>query len=215
MPTIAQGKRDGLTVGCSVHPTRIDFNLNPPMGSREIHEMSLVLIEDTVQLQTELVRLIDFIGGGENIGAPVSRVGLNLHFVAVIPSILEANEVLINALPERYRVRIKDEEDFVFQVNQPRMSRNVEGVKINYITKWSIERFQMFNISITVGAPVIDQRGLTQKGPDFVTASVMFDHNNVPVNFSLDGKQQSALLVEDLTAAKEMQRDIGLNIEGF
>jgi hypothetical protein len=216
MPSFATGKRGGLTVACSVHPTRIDFSLNPPPVSREGSGASFVLIEDTNQFHAELVRLVNFIGSGGGIANTVSRVGINLHFLTLIANIEEANKVLTTVMPEQYRPRIKDEEDFIFQINRPHTSREVEGVRINYVTKWSIDRFQMFNITINVNIPVIDSRGVpSQKGEEFIAASVVFDHNNVPVNFSLDGKQQSSLLLESLTAAKEMQREIGLNVEGF
>lgn len=217
VPTVAQGRRDGLTVGCSVHPTRVDLNLTPPLGTRESGDMTLVLIEDTVQLHTELARLVNFVGDRRGIGADaVSRVGLNLHFITLMPNIEETNKTLISVMPEQYRTRIKDEEDFIFQINRPRASRQVEGIRVNYIAKWSMDRFQLFNISIQANLPVIDARGIpSQKGQGFTAASVVFDNNNVPVTFSLGPQQQSSLLLECLSEAEKLQREIGLQIEGF
>jgi hypothetical protein len=79
-----------------------------------------------------------------------------------------------------------------------------------------VDRFQVFNIAIAGGAPVVDSRTLPpQQGELFIGASVVLDFNNVPSNVALDGKQQASLLIEYLTAAKEMQREFGLNVEGF
>ena len=79
MPTIAQGKRGGFMAGCSVHPMRIDFNLTPPPPTSEAGSMSLPLIEDTSQLQGELERLIEFIGGSVCHRFCLSRGSLLAH----------------------------------------------------------------------------------------------------------------------------------------
>jgi len=50
LPTVAQGKRDGLMANCFSHPARIDFNLAPAHAPSEMAEMPLVLIEDTSHL---------------------------------------------------------------------------------------------------------------------------------------------------------------------
>jgi hypothetical protein len=216
MPSLAQGKRDGLTVGCIVQPTRIDFNLTPPPpATREDGGVSLTLIEDTIQLHAELGRLIDFIGGFV-VTNSVARVGLFLHFLNLTPNITEANNTLLTVMPNQYRVRIADEEDFIFQINRPHKSRKVEGIKVNCVTKWNVDRFQVFNVSIAMNAPVVDSRTIpSQQGQEFIAASVVFDINNVPAHDPLDGKQQSSLLMECLTEAKGMQRDFGLKVEGF
>jgi hypothetical protein len=47
-----------------------------------------------------------------------------------------------------------------------------------------------------------------------IAASVVFDNNNIPTR-TLTGKEQTTLLQEALDAVVRMQREIGLNIEGF
>ena len=83
---------------------------------------------------------------------------------------------------------------------------------MNFLTKWSMDRFQVVNISFT---PVVGSQSMPSQGQSHIAASVVFDFNNVPVNVSLNGEQQSSLLLEGLTAAKGMQREFGLNVEGF
>ena len=214
-PTIAQGKRAEMTVGCAVHPVRIDFNLTPPAASEEAG-MTFRLIEDTRQFHTELVRLIKFIGAGVVGSASVNRVGIFLHFVQLAADIQEANKLLTAVMPDQYRVRITDEEDFVFQINRPQASLGVEGVKMNYLVKWSVDRFQVFNFAIPTGASVTGSQSiLPPPSHQFIAASVTFDHNNVPAASPLVGKQQSSLLSEGLRTSEEMQQSISLGIEGF
>jgi len=216
MPSFAQGKRGGLTVGCVVQPTRIDFNFSPPPpAAHEDGVTSLALIEDTNQLHMELGRVIKSIEG-LIVTSSVTRVGVFLHFLTLISNVEEANKVLVSVMPNQYRVRITNEEDFIFQINRPRMSHNVKGIKVNSLTKWNVDRFQVFNVAIPVSGPVVDSRTIpSQVGQEFIAASVVFDINNVPANDPLGGKQQSSLLTECLIEAREMQREYGLNVEGF
>jgi hypothetical protein len=125
----------------------------------------------------------------------------------------EANHILTGILPNRYRVGISNEEDFVLQINQPRTSAEVEGVRMNYLTKWSTLRFQVLNVSIAMGVAGVAMP--TQETQEFIAAGLTFDNNNKPVNVPLTREQQSSLLSEGLRASEEMQRTIGLRFEGF
>jgi hypothetical protein len=210
MPTIAQGKRAGMMVGCAVHPVRIDLSLNPGPASSEGGGTSFVLIEDTRQLHAELIRLIEFIDGEVGLYS-VCRVGVYLHFLQLSVNIEQANKLLIAVIPDLYRARITDEEDFIFQINRPRASHAVEGVRLNHITKWSMDRFQVLNLAV-----VADSRSiLSPERKEFIAASVTFDSNNVPTSASLNRNEQSSLLRECLIASEQMQREIGVKVEGF
>lgn len=216
LPTVAQGRRNGIMASCFSHPARIDFNLSPAFPESEMTEMQLVLIEDSSQLHAELTRMIDVLAKGA-ISNSVSRVALGVQFVAAKSSSLETNKTLTNVMPPEYRMKITDEEDFIFQVNRPRMSSKVENIRMNFLTKWSMERMQVATMAIPAGGlPIPTSKDLSahSKVREFIAASVNFDNNNVPGN-PLNHKQQSSLLLEGLTAAAAMQRDIGLNIEGF
>jgi hypothetical protein len=215
VPTVAQGKRVSLMVGCFAQQMRIDFNFSPVPSTRQGPNTTLELIDDTRQLHAELARLIDSVPGV--IGtAPVVRVGLTLHFLTLTQSTEEANSILTGTIPSQYRTQIAKEEDFVFQINRPRPSRAIEGVRMNHLVKWSVDRFQVVNIAIPVGAPAVISGNMTsQQGQSYIAASVTFDNNNVPVDTPLDGNQQSSLLREALSAAEKTQRETDLGIEGF
>ncbi len=218
MPTVAQGKRGSLTVSCSTHPTRIDFNLTPPSPPQRMTLASFPLIEDAGQLRAELGKIVDVIGKNA-VSDTVVRVALSVQFLTVQPSFADANRALVRTIPDRYGVRITSEEDFIFQINCPYASRGVSDIKMNSITKWSVDRHQVLTFLFPpVGAPTPAPTNRTMATPqieEFIASSVTFDNNNVPRETPLFGAQQSALLLEALTAAEKMQRDIGLNIEAF
>jgi hypothetical protein len=118
-------------------------------------------------------------------------------------------------MPALYQMRITDEEDFIFQVNRPHL---VSDIRMNCITKWSADRFQLFNMTVPIGAPVqwqIGQASMSLQPTDFFGASVTFDHNNAPVQAPLSRDQQVVLLTEGLSRAGRMQREYGMNIVGF
>lgn len=114
IPTVAQGKRGGVTVTSLTHPTRIDFNITPASSPHEVTQISFPVIEDTSQLLTELTRTIDAIGQGV-VSDPVVRVALNIQFLILKPSHAEANKALTAIIPAQYGVKITNEEDFIFQ----------------------------------------------------------------------------------------------------
>jgi hypothetical protein len=175
--------------------------------------MSLALIEDTAQLRNELEHVIEFIGG-RAVASSVSRVGLFLHFLEVAPSVEAANRALIRLMPEKYRTRITDEEDFIFQINTPRVS-SIENVRVNHILKWSADRFQVVKFAVPVNVPG-DARTLPPpERKDFIAASVTLDINNAPVETGVVPQKQSLLLGEGLLAVKEILQQIDLKVGGF
>jgi hypothetical protein len=204
-----------MTVGCAVHPIRIDFTITPLNPSLESGGRPFMLIEDTPELHAELTRVIESVGR-EAATYTVCRVGVYLHFITITPTIEEANRVLHTVIPEPYRAPIVHEEDFILQINRPRASTEIPGIKINYITKWSMDRFQVFNLSIPVGTAVADSRiAPSSQAQEYLAASVTIDNNNTPVVFSLSSQQQASLLRETLIQAELMQEELGLKVEGF
>lgn len=216
LPSFAQGKSGGLTVNCVVQSARIDVNLTATPG--QVLKMTVPLFDHPIELRDELKRIINFLGGSSLL-KDASRVALFLQFLKLKPSHVEANKALMEVIPNQYGVTITDEEGFIFQINQPHMNRDFRNIKMNFITKWSAELFQVAAIPIPpfgLSAPA----GMTLAPPKpttFIAASVVFDNNNIHSDSvrALNGKEQSALLQEALDAAVRKQQEIGLNIEGF
>jgi len=217
-PALAQGKIDGLSVACVLQPVRVDFNVGPVPPPQDATDLSFSVIEDTRRLHSELSRLVDFVGGDTGLSNPVNRVGLYVQFVAEERAVEDANKTLLNVIPAKYRPRLENEEDFILQLNAPNVSPGVEGVRMNYITKWSVDRFQVFNLAVAVSVmpPNFDPQRISPNQIRIVTAaSVVYDMNNVPVNDPLERHQQSLLLREGLVTLEKLQREMGLEVGGF
>jgi hypothetical protein len=136
MPSVAQGRISNVVANCMVQPSRIDFGLQPVPPAN----MSFAAIEDTIQLRNELERIISAIGKGAIIN-PIVRVGVFLNFIILAPNFLEANKILLGSMPSMYRPGIADEEDFSFQINRSRAINEIDNVTMNFITRWSVNRF--------------------------------------------------------------------------
>lgn len=216
LPMVAQGKRDGMMAICSTNPARVDFTLAPAPGE-EIPDMSLALIEDLSHLQTELLRIIEFIGRGA-VSESVPRVAVSMQFVKPEASSVEANKTLTRIIPDQYRMGLTDEEEFIFQINRLKTSRELPDIKMNFITKWSVERFQVLALSfLLAGSRVPAPQGVPpgqQQSATFLAASVLFDNNNVPASIPLTAAQQSSLLLEGFRAIEEEQHNMNLDAEG-
>lgn len=217
-PSLAQGKRAGLGISCSVHPLRIDFTLSPVGRESPSEAPRLSVIEDSKEFHDELARIARIVGR-DLVTHPILRVATFLQFVSIEASPIEANKALMSIVPEQYRLKLGDEEEFILQLSRPRMSQKVENLKMNLITKWSVERFQIVSLLVPMGtAPLVaPQSGIAPQVNEFIAASVAFDNNNVPVpaNKPLSDGLQSSLLLEGLAHTAISLRESRLNIKGF
>jgi hypothetical protein len=215
-PNVAHGRRAGLTAGCVVQQSRIDLNLTAPPLSPGFTQDKFPLIEDTAPVRAELLRIADVIGQGAIPG--VARVAVHLQFVKLRGTFVEANRELMAVIPKKYGLSITEEEDFVFQINRPRSSRDVKGVKMNSLTKWSADRVQIVSVSLPIsavaGPAMAGAAAVNPQSKEFIAASVLFDNNNIPGPTSLSSEQQSLLLRESIAANEEMQDNLGITQGG-
>ena len=220
-PSVAHGRRGSLVASCLAQPTRIDFNLIPPTPTQDggqdaqTEETPFPLIKDTNLLHAELLRAMEVINRSTVLNSVV-RVALGVQFLALEPSSSEANKVLVAIIPRQYGVRVTNEEDFIFQVNQPYTSLRAEGVKVNSITKWSVDRLQILTLALPANQPATSSQAAGgSQATQFIAASVQFDINNVATGTPLPSGQPASLLNEALLEVSRMQFAMGLNIEGF
>lgn len=214
LPSVAEGKHHGMTAICSTNPVRVDFAFMPAR-SDEATDLSLAMIEDLVQLQSDLRRIIEAVDGGV-VSESVSRVAVSAQFVRPEASSAEANKTIARVMPEQYRMRLTDEEDFIFRVNRLRMSREMTDIRLNFLTTWSVERFQVLALSfLLAGNPIVAPQSMPaqQQSSATLAASVLLDINNVPPITPLTSRQQSTLLVEGLNAIATEQNEMGLTGE--
>ena len=104
LPASAKAKRGSLTVGCSVHPQRIDFSITSSTSVDSIMSEGLDLIEDVKRLNQELLAIITMLGK-EPVSNSVNRVAFFMQFLAVEPNIVEANKAVMLVIPEPYRIK--------------------------------------------------------------------------------------------------------------
>jgi hypothetical protein len=210
----AQGLRNEITVSCSVSPSRVDLNFLPNQQPSQTPVFELPMIGNTKKLKEEIELAITALAT-ESPAAEASRIAVFAQFALAAPNFAEANKAISSVLPDSTKVQFTDEneEDFIFQINRPRSSESVEGSRLNLLTKWAVERVQLFNIA----APSVPG-STTSPGPpfvnEFIVPSVSFDNNNAPRR-PLSRQEQSALLAEALGHMSATQKDIGLNLEGF
>jgi hypothetical protein len=201
-PSFAQGSYSGLIVSCSVHPIRIDFSLSPPtLGP------SLNLIEDTKQFHEVLARTIPSVV--EATTTTVNRAACLAQFANVTANYRNANALMLKSLPTQYALRLSDEEDFILQLNRPRA---VGELRMNFVTKWSVERLQV--LSLQVGPGVIQSSGLNQLVSEHIVGTVLLDNNN-SATARLSKDQLSFVLTEALRGVSDGQREAHLDLEGF
>ncbi len=202
-PSLAQGKRGGLGVTCTINATRVDFTLTSPGAESTTEPPKFYVIENSAELHTELTRIAHLVG--QNLLAnKVLRVATFLQIISIEDSPAVANRVLMS--------------EFVLQISQPRMSTRVENVKLNLINKWSVDRFGVMSVVMPMAAaPLTAPQPQAAHLAEFITASIAFDHNNMPVprDQPLSSSQQASLLLEELALTTTSIRESAIEIKGF
>jgi hypothetical protein len=194
-PSFAQGQRNGLAVICSVNPARIDFAVGPPITQ----DSQVNLVED---LETFFAALRCVVQSAHDFDPPTSRAGCYVQLAKPAANYQEANKAILSVLPTQFHVGLSDEQDFVFQINRPQRE---EGLQINYITKWSVDRVQILNVQFGVGQ--------TQLVSEHVVSSITFDNNSHPVAL-LTKDQVVFVLNKTLQAASATASEINLKAQG-
>jgi len=213
-PAMAQGRRGQVVVGCSVHPSRVDFNLqgnSPPLGE----PVRLAVIEDPEAAREQIDNVLEFVRR-EGLSDSVCRTGIYLHIVALTSDFSEANRIVLEAMPAQYRPHLTTEEDFTFQVNPLRPSSAVNDVKMNFLTKWATNRFQVISLPLqTMSAAPGAVPFNFPVTAEFIGGSITFDYNNVPINRSLGREQQISLLREAIAECSKEMKKIDTQFKGF
>ncbi len=215
MPSVAQARRNGIVIGCSMHQTRVDFNLTALAPSLSFAPSNILQIQDAKIFNSEMEQILQAINGASGWG-DFNRIALNVHIQNQQSNISEANKSLSEAIPEKYRLGITDEEDFILQINRPYMSTKVNGVRVNTITKWSVDRFRILQLNFGPGNTVGPQ-GSNQvpMSKDLDVASISIDVNSLPTEKELPPTKQAELLREAQGVAMTQVYERSLQIRGL
>jgi hypothetical protein len=175
MPTIAQARRNGMSASCSVHAGRIDLSLDPSPNPGQIAQHPVAMIDDTVVFYRSLTQIINAIKGNIIPGL-MARVALYLQFLKIGESFNEANKILTGVIPRTFGLTLSDEQDVIFQINKPRASTKVDSIKLNTLTKWSVERIQVFTVNVPAPGMPVQTVQVPQDIRNFIAPMVVFDN---------------------------------------
>lgn len=215
-PSVAAGNLSNVSVNCSVQATRIDLNVGP-LPRPQLVGNTVAFIDEADQLQTELRRIISALD--TEWGVDAMRVALAVQLGHSSKSFGEANGILKSTLPNGANLGLSEEEDFVLQFNRPYASQVASGIRMNFIIKWAVQRFQ--SITFQPAPPGTNSSGpFLPKIDEFAVPTLTIESNSVspPVVLApgtrpnlLTSQQQVSLLNEALQKIKDAFGKMGLS----
>ncbi|MBU2739947.1 hypothetical protein [Acidithiobacillus concretivorus] len=125
----------------------------------------------------------------------------------------DANNTIVSVIPKQYRPTLSAEENFLLQINSPYTSPVDTGLKINLIKKWSVEQFRIVRFAVQQTATA----SFTPEVNTSISPTVSFEVNNMPFDLKVHFSKgdQGMVLTDGLQRMAALQRDLGLNIDGF
>ena len=169
--TIRQsGLFDGKGLSMAVQPGRVDWGFAEPFGSPE-----------------ELSERLPTMGSFDSVFDRFSKIPkswfetcpevVRIAFGAIldIPVVdrIAGYKMLTQFLPD-FPIDVENSVDFLYQINRPRMSTNIDGLRINRLMKWAVVRLGL--IRFAVGP---DGRTLSTNLPHQFACRLELDINTV------------------------------------
>jgi hypothetical protein len=200
------------TIGriCQSQPIRADFTFMPTTGA---DATVLPLIEDTELLSTEMAALIGSISKAFQ-KAPLNRVAAFLQVGQETTNYSDANKALSGAMWEDKKVSLSDEEEFLLQINPTRSDSKDPTLKLNFITKWAVERVQLMTFfnQVSAGnpgmanAPVVIEK---------IVPSIALDNSNMPLQKPFADSEITRVLLELFREMPSQLKRCNISIKGF
>jgi len=173
----ASGLKQGVTAAVTVQPGRVDFSYGPPAAA----EVTSIQFVGGELLSAAIDRTLSAL---PKIAA--NRVACFLSLGRVAPDYGSANKFLVEAMDQKYRPsRLTQEEDFSFQYNIPTVSKSLESVLNNQLSRFSVERVNLLVFSA--------QNGFVPSINENLVATIGLDYNNKPASTSLTSQELRAL----------------------
>jgi hypothetical protein len=208
----AQGAEGAFTRICQSQTIRTDLTFGPGVQALQ---SGLARIEDTAGLHAEMTRVLAVFESAFQ-GTPLSRVAVYLQLGQEAPDIREANKALLPAIWQTNQIALTDEEDFILQFNRPRLDPSDPTIKLNFITKWSVERLQVLTFlgqsppgGVGVAAPSVPV--VSEK----VVPTVAFDNSNVPLQRPFNPDEAARVLSELFAEFAFQLKVCNITIRGF
>jgi hypothetical protein len=215
MVSAAQGIALGMTASCAVVQNRADISLTPnAQDAATSVSLALRLIEDRSALYGELSRITQSIGNGTiKIPSEYDRVSTFIQYVSIEDDALAANAAVAKTIPERFRPRLTNEDAFILQVNIPTVDRRFGDTQINFLTKWSVEQFQVVSFGLAMGGTQGQGIPMPQLTSKSYLGACLSCECNFPTQNTPNRDQQIKSLIGFLGVLAEMQHDYGLNVD--
>jgi hypothetical protein len=203
--SVAQGVEGRLIQNCQTQPTRTDLTFGPHVRALTT---SLAGIEDTTVLGPAMAKVFAAVEAAFQ-GTPINRVAAYMQLGREAGDYREANQLLSATMWANKQVSLADEEDFVLQFNVPRPDTS-GSIKLNYITKWSVERVQVLTFQMPVGgtatAPLIANK---------IVSIVAFDNSNLALQKPFDRGQAERVLSELFAETAAQLKACSIFLKGF
>lgn len=206
--SVAQGVEGAVSRLCQTQPVRVDFGFNPTASTSDI-----ATFVDTHQLHAEMRRVI---GSVENAlhQMPVNRVAVYLQIGQETGDYSAANKLICQTFWEDRKFALTDEEDFVFQLNRPEKDSADPALKLNFITKWSVERVQILTFigqaggvgSGIAGTPIVSEKFMP---------TIALDNSNVPAQRPLTNDEVQRVLSSLFGRIPSQLNQCRISVEGF
>jgi len=206
-PAIANGDIGEMVGGITVHPLRIDITLSALAPTQLA--TSPILIGDVARYW-ENMRLLAARVADLDIPLTIGRVASFTQVTDIEADRASANKIISRVLPAPFTGALTDERDFTLQLNKPAKSQSVDGIEMNYLTRWSVDVIQLLTLNI---ATQVEQGNNASPSAmhsvaSFTAANISFDFNNAQVERALTDQEQSLLLTETVAKAEGNFREI-------
>lgn len=202
-----------FAITCAIQPLRIDFSFSP-ISEDAGDEIPFGLISNTRMLREEMSILVSKIGE-RGLATGLARVAAYVQASQPGPRLDQANEAIKSALPEGAKLDTLGTEDFSLQINRPLTFAAQSSAKMNFITRWAVDRLQMLNLPIQGAGGIVMPVGTPGAVvKEMFVANVSFDNNNRPTDTPLEESSAIALLNEAMSSIPSRSR-ARVKLEGF
>ena len=151
------GEFDGLPLQLLVQPGRLDWTINLEAPLQGVPDVSPV--ESGAALDSILPSLNKLTTKWLEVCPPTNRLAVGIVLMQVVADRRSGYVQLSEYLPS-VKIDPDNSTDFHYQINRPRSSKVVPGLKINRLTKWGVRRSGMLMIAMTPGGTNVAQGGL-------------------------------------------------------
>ena len=151
------GEFDGLPLQLLAQPGRLDWTINLEAALRGAPEVSP--LESGGAFDSILPSLNKLTTKWLEVCPPTNRLAVGIVLIQVVADRRSGYVQLSEYLPS-VKIDPDNSTDFHYQINRPRTSKVVPGLKINRLTKWGVRRSGMLMIAMTPGGTNVAQGGL-------------------------------------------------------